>query len=82
VATDGTIGRDHDLGDHVARRTQILVAGLGQPYGVVFADEQLVTEELLQRSDALADRALRQVQFNRGPAETEVAGCCLKSIKR
>jgi integrase-like protein len=28
VATDGTIGRDHDLGDHVSRRTQILMTGL------------------------------------------------------
>jgi hypothetical protein len=49
------------------------LAGLGQPYCVVFADKQLVTQEFLQGPDALADGALRQVQFDRGPAEAEAA---------
>ena len=82
VATDGTIGRHHDFGDHVSRRTQIFMAGLGQPYGVVFADKQFVAQEFLERPDALADRALGQVQFDRGAAEAKVAGRCLESIER
>jgi hypothetical protein len=44
------------------------MAGPGQPYRVV--------------SDALADRALGQVQFDRGPAEAQVSRGCLKRIKR
>ena len=57
------------------------MTGLGQPYCVVFAGKHLVAQELLQGSDALADRALCQVQFDRGPAEAEVARSRLKSVK-
>ena len=55
------------------------MAGLGQPYRVAFADKQLVTQKLLERPNALADRALCQVQFDCGPAEAEVAGSSVSS---